>query len=496
MFAACGGGDDDDGKVADSGPTFDAADEVTPDAGDTQACPEFATPAGTISTFPGTFSGDIVGATNDFDVAAGVCTDERDHFEQVGEDAVVELTGLTAGAEYFVDLSSAADLSFYVATGCADPSLTGECLLFVDSGLSGEGETAPFIAPASGSAFVIVDSFFGPKDTTDGTFTISVAEPECSEDTDCTDAGTPFCSDRTCVACRDSFDCTDSAAPVCGGDGSCGVGATDCTDDIDDDLQDNDGPAGATVLTSGDVSNAAICNTPGPTTPEAERDYFSVTLADTADLDVSVVFADVAPNDLDVRVLDSEGVAMGLSFYLNPEDVNLTFLPAGEYFVEVTYFGNAITAALPYTVTATVTDNGDCATATDCAAEFSTQFYRGSCDVATGACTAIEGAAALLQGAACDTSDDCTSGVCSNALSFQANAQDSVCTIDCTVTADCAALTGFTCTVPFGVQNYCRPACATNLDCGVVDLNSADLDAGEPWDYLTCTAGACDVDPV
>tara|TARA_R110002073_G_scaffold123819_11_gene267963 strand:- start:11478 stop:13430 length:1953 start_codon:yes stop_codon:yes gene_type:complete len=650
MFAACGGGDDDDngGNVADSGPTFDAADEVTPDAGDTQTCPDFVAPAGVIDSYPGTFSGDIAGSGSDFDIAQGVCTDERSFFAQVGEDTVVQLTGLTAGAAYSVSLDSPGDLSFSVTTGCTAVALEGECLLFSDQVEEG-AEVADFVAPANGQAFILVDSFYDTKTLGDGSFTLSVVEPECTVDTDCADAGTPFCSaENVCVGCTNSVQCDDTAAPVCdvgttntcvagfdectgddaaenaddgptgatalapaegvpavatgnicsapaaetdhfsftvaegesriftldwtdeaddldlvliNSDGlgvanaffdkpevmiasdlpagdyfvlvskfesdsvpnaaavgytltaslpecetsfdcvnplapvcdpslSCVAGTEECTDDVDDDLADNDGPAGATTLVSGVASAAAVCNT-----PNAERDYFSVTLADTADLDVSIVFEDVAPNDLDVRVLNSEGIAMGLSFFLNPENVNLTFLPAGNYFVEVRYFGNAVTAALPYSVTATVTDNGDCATATDCAAEFSTQFYRGSCDVVTGACTDIEGAGALAEGASCDSPDDCTSGLCSNPLPFQENAQDSVCTIECVATADCASLAGFTCTVPFGAQNYCRPACVSNLDCGVPDLDSADLDTGEPWNYLTCTAGACDVDP-
>lgn len=483
MVAACSGSDKDD--AADGGPGFDSGPTI--DAGDTQNCPEFATPAAVIDTFPGTFSGTLIGAGADFDIAAGVCTDERDHFPQAGEDLVVQLNNLTAGAEYLVNILSDGDISFYVATGCSAPSLDGECLLFVDSTLGGEAESGPFVAPANGTAFVVVDHFGDPPIDV-GEFTLTVAEPECSVDLDCTDGATPFCSNNICVACLDSFDCTEAGTPVCGVSGSCEIGTAECTDDTDDDLQDNDGPAGATVLTTGVASAAAVCNTPA-----AERDFFSITLADTADLAVAVTFADVEPNDLDVRVFDSEGTVMGFGFYQNPEAVNLSYLPAGDYFVEVVSFGAAATAALAYTVTATVTDNGDCATPTDCAAEFSTQFYRGSCDVVTGACSDIAGAGALAQGAACDTPDDCTSGICSNGLAFAANSQDSVCTISCAATVDCAALPGFTCTVPL-VENFCRPACVGNLDCGA-NIGSENLDVGEPWDYLTCTAGSCDLDP-
>lgn len=485
MIAACGGGDGKD-KAADAGPSFDGG--ATIDGGGGGACPEFTTPAGVINTFPGMFSGSLTGAGADFDVAEGVCADERLFFPQIGEDLVVQLDGLTPGSSYVVSIQSGGDVSFYVASGCTSPTLEGECLLFSDQVELDAAEIGDFVAPANGTAFVVVDSYYEAADLPDGTFTVTVAEPECTVDAECTDAAAPFCSNNTCVACLEDYDCTDAAAPVCGAAGACEAGTAECTDDVDDVIQDNDGPAGATPLTSGVPSAAAICNT-----PDSERDFFSITLADTADLDVSVAFADVEPNDLDVNVLTADGTPLGFTFYQNPETVNLTYLPAGDYLIEVEYFGAPVTAALAYTVTATVTDNGDCATATDCAAEFSTQFYRGSCDVATGACSDIAGAGALAQGEACDSPDDCTSGICSNGLAFQANAQDSVCTIACTATADCAALGGFTCTVPLQ-ENFCRPACVGNLDCGA-NVGSENLDAGEPWDYLTCTAGSCDLDP-
>ncbi len=648
MIAACGGDGNNDGADAGGGDGIDAGADIDGgggdiDAGDTQNCPEFATPAGTINSYPGTFTGDLTGAGADFDIAEGTCTDERDFFPQAGEDAVIRLDGLTAGNSYQINIESAGDISFYVADGCTDGTLTDECLLFVDSETANP-EAGDFVAPDSGTAFLVVDTFFETLD--DGSFTVSVVEPECVVDADCGAGATPFCADNTCVACTSgvhctdtalpvcdiggtfecsagfdvctgddaqppengddgpsgavaiaptaetpavvnanicsdpaaetdhysftvakpegrvfnldwvddaddldlvvidsegtvvqtafssanpevmtipelpagdyfllvskfeadgvadaaavaytltasipecstSFDCTDAANPVCGADLFCGTGTEECTGDVDDDANDNDGPAGGITLTSCVAANAAICNTPG-----TERDYFRVTLADTADLAVEVAFADVAPNDLDLRVFDAEGTLLSLGFYGNPETNTLSYLPAGDYFIEVEYFGDAVTAALAYTVTATVTDNGDCATATDCAAEFSTQIYRGSCDVATGACNEIEGAGALADGAACDSGDDCTSGNCSNLL-FQENAQDSVCTTTCESDADCGA--GFSCTVPF-TTNTCHPDCAGDLECGV-NPGSPNLNAGEPWDYLTCTAGACDVDP-
>ena len=645
--ADAGGNNQADGGNArfDAGPTPDSG--PTPDGGGNgDPCAEFAAPAMVLNTYPATVSSNLIGTGADINIGEGVCTDERSYFSQVGEELVLRLDDLTPGTGYVINIQSGSDISFYVTTGCSSPSLSGECLLFVDEEI-GDPERGDFVAPANGTVYVVVDHF-GEPPVSDGSFTITIVEPECTVDTDCNGTlDTPFCSNNICVACTTSIQCDSTAAPICdvggtnacaagfdlctGDDASppenaddgpvgataltpaegapvlvnakicsspatesdhysfsvadgdvrvfsldwtditddldliiidsegvgvanafankpevliaddlpagdyflivskfesdgiadpaavdytltaslpecetsfdCGNGATpfcgsaltcvagssECTNDIDDVIQDNDGPAGAITLTDGVAMDAAICNTPG-----SELDYFSITLGDTQDMEVSIDFADVNPNDLDVRVLDSTGELMALGFYQVPETVNLSYLPAGEYLIEVAYFGAAVTAALNYSVTATLTDNGNCATATDCAAEFSTQVYRGSCNTGTGACESIDGAGALAQGVACDSGDDCTSGFCSNLL-FQQNAQTSVCTISCNDNTDCAALTGFSCTVPF-VNNTCHPDCTSGLECGA-NPGSANLDANQPWDYLTCTAGACDVDP-
>ncbi len=653
LLASCGsdgGNDNPDARTSpDSGPTFDAgptydAMEALPDAG-SAFCRELDSPVTTLSTYPATYAGDLVGAGGDLSVGAGICTDERSHFSQDGEDLIVQLDGLTAGAGYQVTITSGGDISFYVTSGCSSATLDGDCLLFVDQEI-GDPETGDFLAPANGTAYVVVDHWTSDgSPLADGTFTLDVVEPECTVDAACAGTpATPFCSDDfVCVACRasvhcdmeaapvcdtatnvcvagydectgddamppenaddgpvgavalaavegtpavvsakicsqptaesdhysftaaagdtrvltldwpgagddldfvlqdatgaeiasgasannpevivatdlaagdyyvvvtkadatpvaaavdytitaalpeceTSFDCANAALPVCGPTLACEAGFTGCDDDATAaEMGGDDGPAGATVLASGVAVDAGIC-----ATPAAERDYFKVTLADTADLDVSVSF--LAAEDLDVQVVDSTGALLGLTFYQNPETINLTYLPAGDYYVVIQNFGGATTAA--YNITATVvTDNGDCANATDCAAVFATQVYRGSCDAVTGACSAIDGAGALAQGTACDSPDDCTSNYCSNLL-FQEGAGASVCTITCNADADCAGLGAFSCTVPFAT-NTCHPTCAGDLECGA-NVGSANLNAGQPWDYLTCTAGACDVEP-
>jgi hypothetical protein len=178
---------------------------------------------------------------------------------------------------------------------------------------------------------------------------------------------------------------------------------------------------------------------------------------------------------------------MGTTFWVNPEVVTLTYLPVGTYYINVDRFDGTAAAAHAYTVNVTRTAAQTCTTATDCAGTYSTQVYRGSCT--GGTCQAIP-PGTLANGMPCDTGDDCMSGDCSYII-FESDAQKSVCVNTCTTTADCTALGAFTCTTGF-TTNICVPTCAGNLECGA-NLNGASLEAGQPWDYLTCTlpAGTC-----
>ncbi len=487
LATACGGGGD---KTPDAGnvPTIDAGAEE-PDAPVASGhCDEFTSPAGTIDTYPGTFMGDLIGAGADHNIPTGICTDERDFFPQEGEDQVLQLNNLTEGTRYLVNVDAAgSDVSTYVISSCTgDAFVAGECLVFADSEIFG-AESFDFIAPAGGSVFLVVDHFLGTTPLSSGTYQVSVTEAECEEDTECS-GDTPVCSNNQCVQCADSFDCTDPTAAACDvATNSCVVGFDECTDD--DASEPNDGPTAATVLTSGTPLTAAICNAPA-----AELDFFKITVADGDSLSVEIAFDDANGEDLDLRVLDSAGVVQGFTFWLNPEKVDLSFLPAGDYLIEVAFFSTTpVTAAHPYTLTATVTPSAGCTAAADCDDVFRTQILRGSCDVGTGACSTIDGAEALALGAACDTPDDCTSGFCSY-MTFQDNAATSVCTVECANDAECTTAhgEGFSCTLPFQV-NFCHPSCVGNLDCGA-NVGSATLDTDEPWDYLTCTAGVCDLD--
>ena len=299
-------------------------------------------------------------------------------------------------------------------------------------------------------------------------------------------AAVPYTLGINQVACTSDFDCVAAAAPVCGANGTCAAGPNQCVgDDIGDTtLGGDDGPAGARVLATGIATSGSICNAPAN-----ERDFYKLVVTNGEGVNLSLAWT--GTDDLDVAINDSTGLTYGLSFYKQPEQVAVTYLPAGTYYINVTKFGNAAsTAVTAYTITATKTAAQTCATSADCAASFGTQIYRGSCNATSHACEFIP-SGARAAGAACDSGTDCTSQKCSY-IAFEQNAERSVCSQSCTATADCAgALSGFTCTTGFQT-NLCVPMCTSDLQCGA-NPGSATLTTGQPWDYLTCTTGVCGI---
>ncbi|HUH02726.1 MAG TPA: hypothetical protein VML75_12090 [Kofleriaceae bacterium] len=291
----------------------------------------------------------------------------------------------------------------------------------------------------------------------------------------------PYTLSATIPECRSAFDCTQPDAPVCGPAGACIAGPAQCTGDDPDEGPD-DGPAGAIVLTSGQTATGKICNAPA-----SERDYYRITTAAGDSLDIVLAWTDSSA-DLDLIARLPDGRQLGMAFWGAPEHMRLTNLPAGDIYLEVLWFGDATTAAIDYSITATRAAGG-CTTTADCAADHQSQLFRGDCRP-SGACQFVEGGAALTAGSLCDSDDDCASAVCSY-WQFASNAESSVCTTTCMSTSDCAA--GLHCTTPF-TRNFCRPPCASHSDCGA-NIGSDNLDSGEVWDYHTCNpaTSSCDL---
>ena len=294
-------------------------------------------------------------------------------------------------------------------------------------------------------------------------------------------AAVPYTLTLEVPECTTIFDCTDPTMPLCSADGECVSGPAECVGDDAGEAGNDDGPAGATVLApvvGGPAVSASgsICSQPA-----TEIDYYKVTVNAGDNLSVALSWPDpdpMAPVDLDLQVLDMDLNTLGLSFWVNPEMIDLTHLPAGDYLIGVTKIEQTpSTAVSSYTLTATRSAGG-CTTDADCAAEYETQIYRGSCEAS--ACSFVEGNQSLADGTACDSDDDCSSSFCSYWL-FESDAQNSVCTSACAAPTD-PCPTGQHCFVETG---KCVSDCASDAECGVNSGSSA-IDVGSPWDVLTC----------
>lgn len=293
---------------------------------------------------------------------------------------------------------------------------------------------------------------------------------------------TPYTLTVGLAECTTNFDCN-AAKPLCEV-GVCVPGPATCVgDDLGDAGTGDDGPAAARILPTAVVGTPASLTGSACGTPATEADWYKVINVANGEGLTIAIDGFTAPQDLDLAVFDSTGKLVGVSFWLNPDVVTLTYLPAGTYYARVLRVDAASTEVAPYTITATRTTAHTCASSTDCAATYDTQLYRGACTA--GSCHFIP-AGTGAAGAACDSADDCQSARCSY-LPFESDAQKSVCTTTCTASTDCAS--GFTCTTGL-TTNVCVPMCADDFQCGA-DAQSSTIDTGHPWDYLTCTSGVC-----
>jgi Bacterial pre-peptidase C-terminal domain len=483
-FVGLGSGCQGGGGSPPAGPDAPAEDARPPWTG---ACAELGTPEMT-STLPAHASGDITAGGADILAPTACATMDAPYgVQSAGDDEVIALEGLTAGMDYVVRVDSGADLSFYVVTGCSSPQgpSSSECLLYEDATTSG-AEVGHFTAPA-GPVWVVLD-YYASQPPADGSFAVDVYRAECSTDDQCGGA-TPSCLDGRCVGCTTSFDCKDPAQPVCNtAPHTCSAGAGGCVGDDASPIENrDDGPAGARVLVPDATGRATatghICNV-----PTTERDYYAFTVTQPGD-DWEVQLSWSTTADLDLAVVDARGQPIGLSYYDKPEDIVLTYLPAGTYYVAVSqYAQQAIDAASAYTLrTARVADA--CTSAADCAAQFRNQIYRGACD--GGACRDIDGGGALAPGAACDSVSDCATGSSCASFFFTAGADTrDVCGPYCAKTSDCAGLgAGYVCTT-YLPQNFCVQRCTSDLECPV---SVTTVPTAPPWARLRCdkTSGRC-----
>lgn len=474
LWAACGGGD---GATPDAG-TPDVPDVDAPPV--FPACREFSVVANSIPAH-------ITSSLSASDLLSPQCTsvDAPYGIESAGPDSVVALDGLVAGTAYRVRLRSAADLAFYVATGCStiEGPAASECSLFVDAVGGGGDEVGRFVATAT-RAFVVVD-YYASATPGNQTFTLDIYAEQCTADASCS-SGTPVCSDGRCVACADSFDCADSALP------RCDTASTTCTAGIDSCMSEDasepedDGPSGAYQFVtdgSGDASTASeICSS-----PRSEADYYSFEVSTVGETwDVTLTWT--GTRDLDLEVYDAKGTEVGLSYWEQPEAIHLTYLPIGTYYVKVTDFAQT-PAPIAYSVGVHRATGAGCTTRQDCANDYRNQVFRGDC--VAGACIPLVGGGMTASGAACDSVSDCASGLSCPSFYFVEDADTrGVCTPTCTDDAGCTSLgPDYVCT-SFLIANLCVQKCSSDDQCPV-DVDSQPVSG--PWYRLRCqtSTGKC-----
>lgn len=472
--AACGGGNGNpitpgpDAAPMIDAPMIDAPPSVT-------ACTEFAGPGVTV---PAHLSGSLAGA--DYTAPQSCPGDAPFGIVTAGPDSVQRIDGLTAGARYVVRLSAAADLSFYVVDGCDGGAVSG-CLLFEDAHKAGADEIGTFVASAS-TAYVVVD-YYQTSPPASTSFTLDIHAESCADASACS-VDAPACIAGSCVECATSFDCTNAALPTCNATTHACVAATSGCASDDANAPGDNGPAGAPVVqldANGRASaGGMICSVAG------EVDYVAFDVATVGETWM-LALGWSGGRDLDLEVLTGKGEPVGLSLWEHPETVQLTYLQPGRYYARITEYATTPNAnPIAYALTATRLLGQGCTSAADCAATYRNQVYRGDCQA--GSCVDITGAGTVAEGGACDSNDDCATGLSCPSFYFVGDADTrEVCGRACGGDQDCP--TGDVCTT-YVAQNFCVSRCHDDDDCPTAVTTQPQ---SGPWYRMRCnqTSGRC-----
>ncbi len=218
---------------------------------------------------------------------------------------------------------------------------------------------------AAGTYYLVVNSYAGaPEVAVDYTLSLATLTPECTQDADCTDVAKPACDldldSLTCVACTSNLHCA-SATPVCGAGGAlnaCGV--IDFCDGDDGDVHEHadDGINGATTVTFPTAPIVQLICGDAAAPSAAESDYFKVAIPAGGSLDVKLEWTG-AGVDLDVLVVDDTGARVDeAATVANPEELTISGVAAGDYYVVVYSYEGAATTAVAYTLTLTLSPPG------------------------------------------------------------------------------------------------------------------------------------------
>jgi hypothetical protein len=299
------------------------------------------------------------------------------------------------------------------------------------------------------------------------------------------------------MSCTTSPECTSPEAALClGTPGVCGTNTYCVGDDTAAEAQSDDTGYGATIVTLGPtpvVIDAHICDN-GLGGDADEFDFYRFAVPSAGSVTISVAFD--ASADLDLAVFDSHGGnPMGYTYWQNPEVIELTYLPAGDYFLQVDAASPRSTTAIPYTVTFTQGPGVACTGVADCASTYGNQLFRAACNPTTGACERLAGHQQVALGGVCDSTDDCTPlSTCSSFPYVQHPDTRSICSLPCTSDDECAPVgTGLRCSA--GTARFCLPPCTVDSECGAsLQVQAAP---GEDWSYGACevATGRCTINP-
>jgi hypothetical protein len=337
-----------------------------------------------------------------------------------------------------------------------------------------------------------------------GTCFAGTCYPACSSDQDCKDPSKPVCELKDCVECRvdadcskggvvkhcdtshtcqacvSDFDCPENqACTLVNGEVACAPFAVIDPGYVDVAGDADDVRAGATVLAP--LAGEAVSIPSSFCSFEGEIDWFTfqAQAGDTWLFQLAWSW----PVEVQIDAFDATGHLLGQSLWQSTQQIELSYLPAGKYFLRATARTSNHFCS-DYSLVASRTA-GACADDDACGVSFQNQVFRSLCRP-DGACVARQAPGNVPEGGRCDQSSDCATGLScpsENTLYASSSPQRFRCARPCSTDAECVG--GQVCES----GGRCVLPCASDQDCGVApDVTPED---GQPWKYYTCTGGHC-----
>lgn len=308
---------------------------------------------------------------------------------------------------------------------------------------------------------------------------------ECLGDGDCKDPASPRCDTdlNTCVACLTDFDCPPDQQ--CKANNACSSTPTLCKGDPGDDGDDVRAQAKDVTpfeASSSSSASGAVCNV----LPQFEKNWCSFQSQQGESWTLALLTGTPISPLPRLEVFGEDGTLFGQSFFQNPQTIQLSYLPAGKYWIRVRnspYNQSKVFYSLQ--VERTVSS---CSLDEQCGGSSFTEVYRSLC--LQGACVWRNAGGTRSQGELCDHSSDCSSGlVCTAESAIYASAPGtrSFCTPPCKLDVDCPD--GQRCGGSWASPR-CELPCTEDAHCGAFPPDPV-VTPGQPWRYGLCQDGRC-----